>query len=247
MDDIIIFENVSKTFPFYGHVRRGLKGFICNLPEALKEMKNGNFVALRNLSFTVKRGESLGIIGRNGEGKSTILGIIAGVIKPTSGRADVRGRVFPLLELGSGFHPELTGRENILLNGVLLGLTKAEVKEKFVEIVEFSELGQFIDQPLRTYSTGMVARLGFSIVLAAQPEILLVDEVLAVGDMPFQRKCLDRMMRFKEKGVTIVLVSHEMESIRRMCDKVVWLKDHTLRMVGPPDEVIREYIEDMGS
>lgn len=243
METVISFKNVSKTFPFYGPVRRGLKGFICNLPEALKDMKNGKFEALKDISFEVKKGESLGIIGRNGEGKSTILCLIAGVLKPTSGKVSVNGRVFPLLELGSGFHPELTGRENILLNGVLLGLKRSEIKERLDEIIAFSELKEFIDQPIRTYSTGMIARLGFSVVLAAEPDILLVDEVLAVGDMAFQRKCLDRMMKFKERGVTVVLVSHEMESIRMMCDKVIWLENHSVKMIGEPEDVIGKYRE----
>lgn len=246
MENVIEFKGVSKTFPFYGPVRRGLKGFLCNLPEALRDMRNGKFVALRDISFEVKKGESLGIVGRNGEGKSTILALIAGVIKPTTGKVSVKGRVFPLLELGSGFHPDLTGRENIVLNGILLGLTKTEIKQKLEEIVEFSELGEFIEQPIRTYSTGMIARLGFSVVLAAEPDILLVDEVLAVGDIAFQRKCIERMMRFKERGVTIVLVSHEMESIKSMCDKVIWLENHRIRMIGSPSEVVSQYREVLG-
>jgi lipopolysaccharide transport system ATP-binding protein len=239
---VIVFENVSKTFPFYGHIRRGIKGFICNLPQALKDMKNGRFVALRDISFEIERGQSVGIIGRNGEGKSTILSLIAGVIRPTTGTVRVEGKVFPILELGSGFHPDLTGRENIILNGVLLGLTRSEMRAQLNDIIEFSELGEFIDQPIRTYSTGMIARLGFSVVLAAKPDILLVDEVLAVGDIAFQKKCFHKMLRFKEDGATIVFVSHDMTAVRNMCEKVIWIENHTVKRIGKPEEVIEEYI-----
>jgi len=239
---VIIFENVSKTYPLYPSIKRGIKGFLLNLPISLKEMKNSKFQALKNLSFEIKKGESFGIIGKNGAGKSTILGLIAQVIKPTTGKVTVEGRVFPLLELGAGFHPELSGRENIFLNGILLGLTKRELIEKIDEIIEFSELGDFIDQPIRTYSSGMLARLGFSIISAVDPEIILIDEILAVGDAHFQKKCMHRMLDFREKGVTIVFVSHNMDAIRQICDRVMWLQNHELKMIGSPDEVIEKYL-----
>lgn len=241
LESTILFENVSKTYPLYSHIKRGIKSFILNLPKAFRETKNSKFEAIKNISFEIKRGESFGIIGRNGEGKSTLLGLIAGVIKPNSGQVLVNGKVFPLLELGAGFHPELSGRENIILNGILLGFTKAEIMAKLDKIISFSELGDFIDEPVRTYSSGMLARLGFSIISSGEPEILLIDEILAVGDLRFQIKCMEKMMEFKEKGVTIVFVSHNMDAVRRICDRVLWLNNHKIEMIDIPDKVIRAY------
>jgi len=241
-DSVIIFEKVSKTYPLYSHITRGLKTFLINLPKAIHDMHNSKFQALKEITIDIKRGESFGIIGKNGEGKSTILGLIAQVIKPTTGKVTVKGRVFPLLELGAGFHPELSGRENIVLNGVLLGFTKKEIMNKIDEIIEFSELGDFIDQPLRTYSSGMLARLGFSIISAVEPEILLIDEILAVGDAHFQKKCMNRMLDFRKKGVTIVFVSHNMDAVRQICDRVMWLQNHESKMIGSPDEVVEKYL-----
>jgi ABC-2 type transport system ATP-binding protein/lipopolysaccharide transport system ATP-binding protein len=197
--------------------------------------------ALRDVSFEVGRGEVVGIIGRNGSGKSTLLRVIARVLRPTSGRIWVKGRVAPLLELGGGFHPELTGRENIFLNGCLLGRTRQEVAERFDEIVDFAELREFIDAPLRTYSTGMVARLGFAVATAWEPEILLVDEVLAVGDQDFQKKCQARMETFRACGTTILLVSHNLEMVRKMCQRAIWLEHGRIQAIGSPDEVISRY------
>ncbi|MCX8034519.1 MAG: ABC transporter ATP-binding protein [Thermodesulfovibrio sp.] len=238
---MIIFENVSKDYPIYSQVRRGIKSFLFNINSAIKEIKNLKFQALIDASFIVEKGESLGIIGRNGEGKSTILSLIAGVIKPTKGKIKINGKVFSLLELGSGFHPELTGRENIILNGLLLGFTRSEILDKIEKIIEFSELGDFIEQPIRTYSSGMIARLGFSVVTAAKPDILLIDEVLAVGDFAFQKKCIKKMLQFKEDGVTIVFVSHDMDAVRKICDKVLWLENHQVKMIGKVEEVIEKY------
>src|SRR5208337_1451359 len=175
----IIFDHVNKSYPLYHHITGGLKRFLFNLPKAMNSLKNSRFEALRDISFHVDKGESFGIIGKNGAGKSTTLGLIAGVLKPSGGTIVVKGRVSPLLELGAGFNGELTGRENIVLNGVLMGLTRAEVLRKMEEIIEFSGLDDFIDQPLRTYSSGMMMRLGFSVVASLDPEILLIDEVLA--------------------------------------------------------------------
>ncbi|MBI3601152.1 MAG: ABC transporter ATP-binding protein [Nitrospinae bacterium] len=237
----IIFENVSKSYPSYHHVIGGFKNFLLNMPEALSSIRRRRYEALKDISFDVYKGETLGIIGRNGAGKSTTLGLIAGVLKPSKGNVIVKGRISPLLELGAGFHPELSGRENVILNGVLMGLTRAEVMKKIDEIIEFSELGEFIEQPIRTYSSGMLARLGFSVVAHLDPDILLIDEILAVGDMDFQKKCLDKMTGFKNNGVTIVFVSHSMGDVERICDRVIWIDNHVIKTIGNPSNVIQEY------
>jgi len=241
-EPVIIFERVTKTYPYYGYITAGFKNFLFNLPKALKHTRK-RFIALEEISFEVYKGECFGIIGKNGAGKSTLLGLIAGVLAPDKGKIVVKGRVSPLLELGAGFHPELTGRENIILNGVLLGMTKSEVLRKMDEIIEFSELGEFIDQPLRTYSSGMVARLGFSVIAHLDPELLLVDEILAVGDINFQKKCMEKMMNFRKNGVTIVLVSHNIEQVERLCDRVMWLDQHRVKAIGKPEEVCKLYRE----
>jgi lipopolysaccharide transport system ATP-binding protein len=239
--DAIIFESVTKTYPIYSHLGAGLKGFIFNLPKAIKGLTRERFTALENISFQIKRGETVAFMGRNGAGKSTTLGLIAQVLKSTSGTVTVHGRVSPLLELGGGFHSDLTGRENILLNGVLLGLSRKAVKEKIESIIEFSELGKFIDQPIRMYSSGMLSRLGFSVVAHLDPEILLVDEVLAVGDLSFQEKCKLKISDFKKKGVTIVLVSHSIDDVRTLCDRVIWIDNHQIKMDGPTAQVLPVY------
>ena len=197
--------------------------------------------ALRDVSFSVARGECFGIIGRNGSGKSTLLRVIARVLRPTAGRIWVRGRVAPLLELGAGFHGELTGRENVFLNGTLLGHPRAEVARRLDWIVSFAELWDFIDAPLRTYSTGMVARLAFATATAWEPEILLVDEILAVGDEAFRRKCRERMEGFLRGGTTIVLVSHDMQLVRELCQRALWLDGGRARALGPSAAVTAEY------
>lgn len=237
----ILFDRVSKSYHLYHPMTAGIKSFLFHLPEAVKTLKNSRYEVLREITFQVGKGESLGIIGRNGAGKSTILGLIAGIIKPTKGKITVQGRISSLLELGGGFHPELTGRENIVMNGVLLGLTKNEVFQKMDEIIEFSELGDFICQPIRVYSSGMLARLAFSVTAHLDRDILLIDEILAVGDTEFQKKCLEKMMNFKKKGVTIVFVSHAMENIKMICDRAIWIDRNTIKMVGPPEEVISHY------
>ncbi len=243
-EPVIIFDNVSKSYPLYHHITGGIKNFLFNLPKAVSSIKNSRYEVLRGIFFEVFKGEAFAIIGRNGAGKSTILGLIAGVLIPSKGRVTVRGKISPLLELGGGFHPELTGRENIMLNGVLLGLTRLEVRKKMEEIIEFSELREFINQPIRTYSSGMLARLGFSVVSSLDPEILLIDEILAVGDMEFQKKCLDKMMGFKKSGVAIVFVSHSMEDIKRICDRLMWIEDHRIKMTGKAYEVVEGYINE---
>jgi lipopolysaccharide transport system ATP-binding protein len=240
-EPVIIFDHVSKSYPLYHHFTGGIKNFLFNLPKALSSMKHSRYEVLKDISFEVYKGETLGIIGRNGVGKSTTLGLIAGVLKPTKGKVTVKGKISPLLELGGGFHPELTGRENIMLNGVLLGLTRDEVKRRMEEIIEFSELGNFIYQPIRTYSSGMYARLGFSVIAHLDPEILLIDEVLTVGDVEFQKKCLNKMASFKKSGVTMVFVSHSQEDVLRICDRVIWIDNQSIRMTGSPKDAVSNY------
>lgn len=242
-EPVIVFDNVSKSYPLYHHVRGGLKNFIFNLPKAISTIKSPHFEALRDISFEVKKGEALGIIGRNGAGKSTLLGLIAGVLKPNKGSVTVKNRVSPLLELGAGFHPELTGMENIMLNGVLMGMYREQVQKKLDEIVRFSELGDFVNQPIRTYSSGMLARLGFSVVANLGPQLLLIDEILAVGDLEFQKKCFAKMEEFKENGITIVFVSHNMSNVERICDRVMWIQHHQLEMIGETEKVVKAYLQ----
>jgi lipopolysaccharide transport system ATP-binding protein len=238
----ITFKHVTKRFPLYHHVRGGVKTFLLNLPKSLRALSSSNsLLALHDVSFALDRGEVLGVVGRNGAGKSTTLGLAAGVIAPTSGTVEVNGRVSPMLELGGGFHPDLTGRENILLNGVLLGLSRRQVRQKVEDIIEFSELSSFIDEPIRIYSSGMLAKLGFSVVSQLDPEILIIDEVLAVGDGPFQSKCLSVMEEFKRNGVSMLFVSHNMGDIQRICDRAIWIDNRTIRKDGPVPDVLEEY------
>ncbi|NMC55274.1 MAG: ABC transporter ATP-binding protein [Chloroflexi bacterium] len=203
------------------------------------------FYALDDVSFSVEPGSMLGIIGENGAGKSTLLRLIGGVGQPNQGAIRVQGRIGALLDLGAGFHPDLTGRENVFISGVITGLTRQQVRERFEEIVDFAELHDFIDSPLRTYSTGMQMRLAFAVAAHIEPEILLVDEVLAVGDLAFQHKCLQRIQRFKQEGVTIVLVSHDISSIRQLCDDVIWLRHGKIEAHGPTEVVVGEYVAEM--
>ncbi len=203
---------------------------------------NGHVWALREVSFQVAQGELLGIIGRNGAGKTTLLKILARITEPTEGQARIRGRVGPLLEVGTGFHPELTGRENIYLNGAILGMTKAEITRKFDEIVAFAEVGQFIDTPVKRYSSGMFMRLAFSVAAHLEPEILLVDEVLAVGDAAFQKKCIGKMSDVAREGRTVIFVSHNMGAITRLCERGIWLDNGAVRLTGPTEEVVAQYL-----
>lgn len=240
---VISFNNVAKNYPLYHHITGGIKNLLFNLPQALKDMKKMSFTAINEVSFQIKQGECVAFIGRNGAGKSTTLGLIAQVIRPNEGSVEVNGRVSPLLELGGGFHPELTGLENIRLNGVLLGLSRKQVEEKVDKIVVFSELGDFIHQPIRTYSSGMMARLGFSVIAHLDPDILLIDEVLAVGDVSFQKKCMDKMKEFKKKGVTMILVTHSTADVEAICERTIWIEQHKIKMDGPTKEVIPKYKE----
>ena len=205
------------------------------------------FQVLDDINFHVNKGEVVGIIGRNGAGKSTLLKIIAGVLKPTEGKVEVKGNIVPMLELGSGFDFELTGRENIFLNGAILGYSKEFLESKYEEILEFSELGHFIDMPIRNYSSGMMTRLAFSVATVVQPEILIVDEILSVGDEGFQNKSKARMMELMSGGTTVLFVSHSIEQIEEMCDRVVWLENHKIKMLDTAEVVCAEYRKYWGS
>lgn len=239
----IRFDRVSKSYPRYLHVRRGLKASLLSLGRTVEEARQQKIAALQDVSFDISQGETVGVIGSNGSGKSTALALMAGVLASETGSVTVEGRVCPLLELGAGFHYDLTGRENIILNGVLLGLTRREVALKLPEIVAFSELDEFLDQPVRTYSSGMVARLGFSIAVHLEPDILLIDEILAVGDLHFQAKCRDKMKWFKNRKTTIVIVSHSTGDIRSLCDRVLWLDRGKLVGQGAVSDILPLYEE----
>ncbi len=197
-----------------------------------------DFEAVSNVSFNIGAGEMLGIVGRNGSGKSTLLKIIAGVYRPTAGRVEVNGTIAPLIELGAGMHSELTGRENILLNGLLMGFTKAEMLEREQRIIEFSEIGDFVDVPVKQYSSGMYMRLAFSVATEVDPEILILDEILAVGDIAFQQKCFDRLRKFREAGKTILLVTHSLDQVVELCDRAILMDNGHLLADGKPDEVV---------
>ena len=206
------------------------------------KLQYNKFTALEHISFELKRGQTLGLIGRNGAGKSTLLKIISGILKPTEGCVSCYGNVVPMLELGSGFDFDLTGRENVFLNGAILGYSEEFLKGKYDEIVEFSELGQFIEVPIRNYSSGMRARLAFSIATVVNPDILIVDEILSVGDVAFQEKSKKRMLHLMGGGTTVLFVSHSIEQIREMCDRAVWLDQGLIKMMGKAEDVCQAYI-----
>jgi ABC-type polysaccharide/polyol phosphate transport system ATPase subunit len=205
------------------------------------------FEAVKNVSFHISKGEVVGIIGRNGSGKSTILKLVAGVYAPTSGRVEVNGSIAPLIELGAGFHHELTGRENILLNGLLLGLSKRQVQEREAKIIEFAELGEFIDSPIKQYSSGMYMRLAFSVATEVDPEVLIVDEILGVGDGGFREKCFQRIRQFRDSGKTILMVSHDMGTMSTFCSRLLLIHHGRLVEEGKPPDVIRRYQELLAS
>jgi ABC-type polysaccharide/polyol phosphate transport system ATPase subunit len=200
------------------------------------------FAAVKDLSFTVPQGSTFGVMGRNGSGKSTALKLVAGITKPTSGSVSVDGRISALIELGAGFHPEISGRENVYINGIMLGLTKREIQDRFDDIVDFAEMRDFIDAPVKTYSSGMYMRLGFAVAIHVDPDVLLVDEVLAVGDEGFTHKCLDKFAEFKRKGRTILLVTHTLDLIEKFCDAAIWLDSGEKRAEGDPKRVVGTYL-----
>ncbi|MCI0477285.1 MAG: ABC transporter ATP-binding protein [Anaerolineales bacterium] len=212
-----------------------------------RRVQYDDFWALRDINLEFRRGDAVGIIGRNGSGKSTLLKVIGRVLLPTRGRVRVRGRVAPLLELGAAFHPELTGRENVFLNGALLGFTHAEMQAKFKRIVDFADLWDFMDAPLRTYSSGMIARLGFAIATDVEPDILIVDEVLGVGDTEFQQKSTDRINAFHKTGLAIFLVSHNLDAVRAICNQAIWLDNGRIAASGATEQVIEAYLDDVAA
>ena len=232
-------KNVSMSFRISQDRIQSIKEYLVALIKG--KLKYKDFWALRDVSFSVHPGEVLGIIGHNGAGKSTVLKVISGILKPTSGSVSVHGNIVPMLELGSGFDFDLTGRENIFLNGAILGYSLKFLNEKYDDIVAFSELGEFIEMPIRNYSSGMLMRLAFSIATVVNPEILIVDEILAVGDESFQRKSRQRMMELMSGGTTVLFVSHSLEQIREMCDRVLWLDHGQVKMIGEAQEVCDAY------
>ena len=239
----IKFENVSKRFILHHARPRSFQELV--IGTLWRSRSREELLALNDVSFAVKRGEMLGIIGPNGSGKSTLLKLITRILEPTSGSITVDGKVFALIELGAGFHPDLTGRENVYLNGSILGLSQEEMDAKFKEIVGFAELERFINVPLKHYSSGMYMRLGFAIAINVEPDILLIDELLAVGDESFQKKCLAKIEEFKQQGKTMVFVSHSLETVRKLCDQAIWLEQGEIRSIGSPDKVIYDYLDDL--
>ncbi len=243
MGEAIIFDNVSKYFVLDRARPRSFHEWFTSLAKRRKRAEAERFWALRDVSFTIYRGDQVGLIGSNGAGKSTTLKLITRIIQPTSGEVRVNGRVTALLELGAGFHPELSGRDNIFLNGTVMGLTSAEIRKRLDAIVEFAELEDFIDVPLKDYSSGMQARLGFATAVHFNPEIVLLDEVLSVGDQAFQQKCIDRIRRMRRKGVTMLFVSHSIETVMSTCNKAIWLDRGRLRMAGDVVSICNAYHE----
>lgn len=257
-DTVIRVENLGKKY-IIGHqqqerytalrdvIANGAKGLLKPFQNGKSKIQNSSeeFWALKDISFELKQGDRVGIIGHNGAGKSTLLKILSRITEPTTGRIRIEGRVASLLEVGTGFHAELTGRENIFLNGAILGMSKAEIKKKFDEIVAFAEVEKFLDTPVKRYSSGMYVRLAFAVAAHLEPEILVVDEVLAVGDTQFQKKCLGKMETFGKEGRTVFFVSHNMASIQHLCSKVILLKGGNIAATGEPSEVIRHYLSDV--
>jgi homopolymeric O-antigen transport system ATP-binding protein len=234
---VIEFHNVSKSFHRYA----GQMLLRNHLIEFLRREHREPFFALKHVSFALERGESLGVVGRNGAGKSTLLGLVAGLAKPDEGTVTVNGHVAALLELGSGFHFDLTGRENVRLNAALLGLTRKQTDAAFESIMEFSGISEFIDEPLRTYSAGMVMRLAFAVAVNTNPQVLLIDEVLAVGDVAFQAKCVEKIHEFRKSGKTLLCVSHAPGMIQQLCDRAIWLDHGELVMSGGVQEITEAY------
>ena len=240
-------DHVSKVYRRFAHKRQfaTLKSAILS-GSLVRDLKpDETFRALDDVSFEVEAGKTYGIIGRNGSGKSTMLKCVAGITKPTEGKVTVNGRISALIELGAGFHPEISGRENVFINGIMLGLSKAEIERRFDEIVEFAELAPFIDAPVKTYSSGMYMRLGFAVAVHVDPDVLLVDEVLAVGDEGFAHKCLDKFAEFRRRGKTILLVTHSLGLVERFCDEALWLDKGRVRGVGDPKRVIDAYVTEV--
>lgn len=239
-------SNVSKKFcrklekqMWYG--ARDIVKNIFDIPQNLNKLRKDEFWAVKNVSFNLKCGESLGLVGLNGSGKSSILKMINGIFMPDIGEIRVCGKVGSLIEVGAGFHPYLTGRENIYLNGAILGMTRKEIKDKFMDIVKFSEIGEFLDMPVKNYSSGMHVRLGFSIAAHFQTDILLIDEILAVGDADFQKKCVEKILELRKNGTSIIFISHNENNLRLICDRCVLLCKGEMIITGKTEEVLRKY------
>jgi ABC-type polysaccharide/polyol phosphate transport system ATPase subunit len=239
--------NASKVYRRYSrrHQFTTLKSALLSRSLTRDLRPDETFAAVRDVTVTVRRGRTLGVIGRNGSGKSTLLKLVAGITKPTTGTVHVNGRISALIELGAGFHPEISGRENVFINGIMLGLSKREVARRFDEIVDFAEMKDFIDAPVKTYSSGMYMRLGFAVAIHVDPDVLLVDEVLAVGDEGFTHKCLDKFAEFKRRGKTILLVTHSLGLVERFCDEALWMDAGSMKAVGDPKRVVGAYITDV--
>ena len=244
MNDIVIEVKYARVrFNKSAESFSGLKEYIIKMLK--RELMFQEFLALKNINFTVKRGDSWGLIGKNGSGKSTLLKLISGIIRPYQGNVTVNGSISPLIELGAGFDPELTARENIFLNGALLGYSKRFIESHFQEIVDFAELNDFIDVPIKNFSSGMSARLGFAIATVQKPDILIVDEVLAVGDFAFQQKCKERMEHLLSNGTTLLFVSHSIEQVKELCSNAIWINNGEVRAIGDTYSVSQEYISSM--
>ncbi len=240
-------DHVSKIYRRYAHRRQfaTLKSALLTGTLARELRPDETFAAVRDVSFSVPTGSTFAVIGRNGSGKSTMLKLVAGITRPTSGTVRVDGRVSALIELGAGFHPEISGRENVFINGIMLGLTKREIASRFDEIVDFADVRDFIDAPVKTYSSGMYVRLGFAVAIHVNPDVLLVDEVLAVGDETFSHKCMDKFAEFRRRGKTILLVTHSLGLVERFCDEALWLDNGEARGAGDPRRVVALYITDV--
>ena len=246
-DFSIALEQVSKSYRLWGRGSQFATLKSALLKRDVKMDPASSIEALRNVSFVIDRGEAFGIIGRNGSGKSTLLKIISGILKPTAGSVKVQGRVAALIELGAGFHPEITGRENIFINGIMLGLSRKDIDERFDAIVAFSGIGDFIDQPVKTYSSGMYVRLGFAVAVHVDPDILLIDEVLSVGDEEFSAKCIAKIQEMKYRGVTLVFVTHQLGQVRDLCDRALWLDHGEVQAVGDPVRVVDHYLQEVSA
>ncbi len=243
MSEVLIdLDHVWKQYPLQKD-RPGFKEFFVNFPKSVKRKGEGDdhFFAIRNLTLKIERGESVGIIGKNGAGKSTLLSLMLGTILPSRGKVRIMDRVTPLLELGAGFHPDLTGRENVVLNGVLLGLTKEDILKRMPSIIEFSEMGEFVDVPVRTYSSGMYLRLAFSIAIHTDPRILVIDEILSVGDEGLQKKSKEALVKIIRTGTTTIFVSHNLQAIEEICNRVLWLDHGEIISEGDPVTTIEKY------
>jgi len=241
----ISLENISKTYRLWGRGSQFATLKSALLKRDLKLTPEQSVPALKDVSFSVDRGEAFGVIGRNGSGKSTLLKLVSGILKPSSGKIAVNGRIAALIELGAGFHPEITGRENVYINGIMLGLTRRDIDERFDRIVEFAGIGEFLDQPVKTYSSGMYVRLGFAVAVHVDPDILLIDEVLSVGDEEFSARCIAKIQEMKFRGVTLMFVTHQLDQVRTLCDRAVWLDHGMVEAIGDPMRVVDSYLQEV--